>query len=244
MPAAPPPDDDPAATAVAVAPLPAEPAATPDPEAVPQPVQEPAEPALSPQPRRTLSKTLDLSGEDDAACAVTAGRAGRGRSRQRRQRQRRRNRGSNDRGRAAAVAACGAGRSGADAGLHPQANSQARWQRPWVRGALGASALLLGLGLLAQMGALRSGRGALARAEPGARALCQCSLQAPRQLEALVVDNTTLKRPQESAGFQLGVTLRNKATHRIAAPHIELSLTDTRGQVVLRRGTVTGIQAA
>ena len=96
---------------------------------------------------------------------------------------------------------------------------------------------LLGLGLLAQMGThWRDLAGARWPAlSPVLEALCQCRLQAPRQLEALVVDNTTLKRPQESAGFQLGVTLRNKATHRIAAPHIELSLTDTRGQVVLRR---------
>ncbi|MFM2348495.1 MAG: hypothetical protein RL654_3248 [Pseudomonadota bacterium] len=118
-----------------------------------------------------------------------------------------------------------------------QANNQARWQRPWVRGALGASALLLGLGLVGQIGV--HGRDLVGARWPALspvlETLCQCRLQPPRQIEALVVDNTTLKRPQDSAGFQLGVTLRNKAAHPIAAPHIELSLTDTRGQVVLRR---------
>jgi hypothetical protein len=226
MPAAPQPDDKPVAVAAAVAPLPAEPAATPEPEpeAVPQPVTEPASsPQPSPDP---FEKTLDLSGEATPPALSRQGEQEEAQA-------------------AAATAAAVPPPSPPAVQVDPeptldfirQANSQARWQRPWVRGALSASALLLGIGLLAQIGThwrdLAGARWPVL--SPVLEALCQCRLQAPRQLDALVVDNTTLKRPQESAGFQLGVTLRNKATHPIAAPHIELSLTDTRGQVVLRR---------
>jgi predicted Zn finger-like uncharacterized protein len=226
MPAAPQPDDKPVAVAAAVAPLPAEPAATPEPEpeAVPQPVTEPASsPQPSPDP---FEKTLDLSGEATPPALSRQGEQEEAQA-------------------AAATAAAVPPPSPPAVQVDPeptldfirQANSQARWQRPWVRGALSASALLLGIGLLAQIGThwrdLAGARWPVL--SPVLEALCQCRLQAPRQLDALVVDNTTLKRPQESAGFQLGVTLRNRATHPIAAPHIELSLTDTRGQVVLRR---------
>lgn len=229
MPAAPQPDDKPVAMTAAVAPLPAEPAATPEPEpeqkTVPEPVTEPAS-SPSPQPSPDpFEKTLDLSGEATPPAL----------SRQSEQ----------EEAQAAAATTAAVPPSPPAVQVDPeptldfirQANSQARWQRPWVRGALSASALLLGIGLLAQIGThwrdLAGARWPVL--SPVLEALCQCRLQAPRQLDALVVDNTTLKRPQESAGFQLGVTLRNKATHPIAAPHIELSLTDTRGQVVLRR---------
>jgi hypothetical protein len=63
----------------------------------------------------------------------------------------------------------------------------------------------------------------------------QCELKAPRQLDALVVDSTTLTRPPHVDGYVLGVTLHNRAAHAIAAPHIELSLTDMAGAVVVRR---------
>ena len=118
-----------------------------------------------------------------------------------------------------------------------KANNQARWQRPWVRGALGASALCLTLTLMAQVGVQWRDRfGARWPVlQPLLETLCQCQLQPPRLLDALVVDSTSLTRPPGASGFLLGVTLHNRAEHPVAAPHIELSLTDTRGQVVLRR---------
>jgi hypothetical protein len=64
----------------------------------------------------------------------------------------------------------------------------------------------------------------------------RCTLQAPRQIDALVVDSTTLTRPPGvEGGFLLGVTLHNRVDYTIAAPHVELSLTDMRGSVVVRR---------
>ncbi|MFM2342746.1 MAG: hypothetical protein RLZZ592_2399 [Pseudomonadota bacterium] len=122
-------------------------------------------------------------------------------------------------------------------GFIRQADSHARWQRPWVRSALKVSAVLLGTSLGMQM--MLHGRDAAGARwpvlAPVLETLCRCQLQPPRQLDALVVDSTTLTRPPGAASFVLGVMLHNRADHIVAAPHMELSLTDTRGQVVLRR---------
>lgn len=121
-----------------------------------------------------------------------------------------------------------------------RADNQARWHRPIVRAALGTVALLLGGGLVAQIG--YHWHDLIAARWPATQPLLEhactqwhCQLQPPRQLDALVVDSTTLSRPPGNDSFLLGVTLHNRAGHAIAAPHIELSLTDMSGAVVVRR---------
>jgi Protein of unknown function (DUF3426) len=121
-----------------------------------------------------------------------------------------------------------------------RADNQARWHRPTVRAALCAVAMLL-TGLLVWQTS-RHWHDLIAVRWPVTRPLLaracqqwQCQLQAPQRLDALVVDSTTLSRPASADGYVLGVTLHNRAGHAIAAPHIELSLTDMAGTVVLRR---------
>lgn len=120
------------------------------------------------------------------------------------------------------------------------ANRQARWERPAVRAMLGLVAFLLGSLLLAQT--TWHWRDLIAARWPVTQPLLaqacvrmSCQLQAPALLDALVVDSTTLTRPPGTEHFVLGVTLHNRVNHAIAAPHIELSLTDMAGAVVLRR---------
>ena len=122
-----------------------------------------------------------------------------------------------------------------------RADSQARWHRPIVRAALGTVTLLLAVLLVGQVSRhwhdLIAARWPITQ-PPLARACAlwwQCELKAPQQLDALVVDSTSLSRPPNVDGYVLGVTLHNRAAHAIAAPHIELSLTDITGAVVLRR---------
>lgn len=121
-----------------------------------------------------------------------------------------------------------------------RADNKARWQRPWVRAGLGVAALGLAGGLAVQAAYqwhdMIAARWPLSR--PLMVSLCEnmaCEVRPPRQLDALVVDSTTLTRPPGVDGFQLGVTLHNRVNYAIAAPHIELSLTDMAGAVVLRR---------
>ena len=122
-----------------------------------------------------------------------------------------------------------------------RADSQARWHRPIVRGGLAIIALSLAVLLAGQVS--RQWHDLIAARWPVTQPLLaracalwwQCELKAPRQLDALVVDSTTLTRPPHVDGYVLGVTLHNRAAHAIAAPHIELSLTDMAGAVVVRR---------
>jgi predicted Zn finger-like uncharacterized protein len=121
-----------------------------------------------------------------------------------------------------------------------RADKQARWHRPIVRATLGLTALLLGSVLLTQ--ASNHWHDLIAARWPATRPLLeqacaqwQCQLQPPRQLDALVVESTALSRPPGSDSYLLGVTLHNRASYTVAAPHIELSLTDLSGAVVVRR---------
>ncbi|MEY8689815.1 MAG: zinc-ribbon and DUF3426 domain-containing protein [Leptothrix sp. (in: b-proteobacteria)] len=73
---------------------------------------------------------------------------------------------------------------------------------------------------------------------PPAEWLCArlgCEVNAPRQLDALVLDNTTLTRPPGVDGYRLQVLLRNRAEHVVRAPHLELSLSDAAGSIIVRR---------
>lgn len=120
------------------------------------------------------------------------------------------------------------------------ANRRARWHRPLVRTVLGSVAVLMTGLLLGQI--TRHWHDLIAARWPVTQPLLvqacaqwHCRLQAPALLEALVVDSTSLTRPPNTDHFVLGVTLHNGARHAVAAPHIELSLTDMAGAVVLRR---------
>jgi predicted Zn finger-like uncharacterized protein len=122
-----------------------------------------------------------------------------------------------------------------------RAESGERWRRPGVRWALGGVSVLLLLTLALQV--LLHFRDALAALHPPARgplaALCHvagCELQAWRRIEALSIDATALN-PVGNAGnsYRLSLSLRNKTAVDVAAPWVELSLTDASGAAFARR---------
>jgi hypothetical protein len=120
------------------------------------------------------------------------------------------------------------------------AERKARWQRPWVRAVLLSVCVVLALAALAQLGLKNRDRYA-ARwpvAKPVLLELCSvvgCTLQAPRQIEALVVETSSLTRPPGVEGLRLQLVLRNRIDYEVAAPHVELSLTDAAGAIMARR---------
>jgi predicted Zn finger-like uncharacterized protein len=121
-----------------------------------------------------------------------------------------------------------------------QADRAAWWRKPAVRILLTLGSVCAALALLLQL-ALHQ-RDSLAARWPTLHAplgaLCEqlgCTLKAPQQLDALVVENTALTRPAGVDGYRLQVSLRNRVDYTIRAPHLELSLTDSSGAVIVRR---------
>jgi len=113
------------------------------------------------------------------------------------------------------------------------------WQRPWVRRSLAVLAALLVLTLGVQV--MLQQRDAIAARLPGAKpalkVLCLpfgCTVQVLRQIESVVIDSSTFTTVRHGV-YRLNVVLKNRAATEIAVPAIELALTDTQEQAVLRR---------
>jgi predicted Zn finger-like uncharacterized protein len=126
------------------------------------------------------------------------------------------------------------------AGFLRAAARAAQWQRPRVRRALWVALLLLGAMLSTQV-ALRERDHLAARwpaATPGLRALCDvfsCTVEPPRALEALLVESSGLTKVDGQPLYRLQVAVRNRAAHAVSMPAFDLTLTDTRGEIVARR---------
>ncbi len=125
-----------------------------------------------------------------------------------------------------------------------EARRKAFWQKPLVRAALGAASLLL-IGLLALQGLIQN-RDALAATEPQLapliQALCgplQCQIRSPRQIESLVIDSSTFNRIGTDA-YRLSFTLKNTGATPLEMPSLELTLTDSQDQAVVRRVLAPG----
>jgi len=124
------------------------------------------------------------------------------------------------------------------------AERDARWQQPHVRRALvGGCALLL---LVLAFQAMNHFRDGLAARAPGLRPLivawCQatgCRVEPPRRIADVTVESTGLAPSAGAAAgsgsFQLSVTLRNRGAWPVALPSVDLTLTDSNGQLVARR---------
>ena len=113
------------------------------------------------------------------------------------------------------------------------------WRRPGVRAAL--LVLLLALGALLAVQVALHDRDRLAAANPGlapwlAR-LCaplRCTLEPPRQIDALSIDSSSFNKLGTGA-YRVNVTLKNQAATRVAMPALELTLTDGQDQALVRR---------
>ena len=120
-----------------------------------------------------------------------------------------------------------------------QAERRAVWRRPGVRWGLAVLVVLL-TGVLGVQAALhwRDPIAAHApQAQPALETLCaplDCAVAPPRQLDDIVIDSSVLLR-RAPGQYTFNVVVRNTAAVALAAPALELTLTDLQDQVVVRR---------
>ena len=121
------------------------------------------------------------------------------------------------------------------------ADRRARWQRPRVRLLMRLAALLLLATLVLQ--AAHHLRDTVAvqwpQTRPALQAWCaalKCALEAPRRIDDISVESTTLARASAaSEALRLSVNLRNRGGLPLSVPSVDLKLTDASGALVARR---------
>jgi predicted Zn finger-like uncharacterized protein len=120
-----------------------------------------------------------------------------------------------------------------------QARRKAFWRSPVMRGLLVMMAFMLVVALGLQVGLHERNRLASLHPElkPWLVQLCevmQCTVEVPRQIDAIVIDNSSFTRVRGDL-FRLGFVVRNTSASEVAAPAVELTLTDTQEKPVMRR---------
>ncbi|MEO7128035.1 MAG: DUF3426 domain-containing protein [Rhodoferax sp.] len=113
------------------------------------------------------------------------------------------------------------------------------WQRPQVRRLLGGACALLLVSLGLQV--LVQERDRIAAFQPRSlgllQALCvplRCEVKPLRQIESIVVDSSSFRKVRDNV-YELNLGIKNGASTALAMPSIELALTDSQDQPVLRR---------
>jgi len=120
-----------------------------------------------------------------------------------------------------------------------RAQRRAVWRKPWVRVSLLLLLLALTALLALQVTIARHDQLAshLPAARPALETLCaplDCEVQAPRQLEHVVIDSSILLR-RSHGHYSFNVVIRNRSDREVAMPAIELTLTDIHDQILVRR---------
>ncbi|MCA0177614.1 MAG: DUF3426 domain-containing protein [Proteobacteria bacterium] len=125
-------------------------------------------------------------------------------------------------------------------GFVQRARDAHHWRHPAVRAVL--LALLLLLVLLLAWQAAWHWRNLLAARSPQAAqvlsAACRqfgCTLEAPRALDALVLDSSQLARTPDPQVLRLSLEVRNSASYPVRTPALELTFTDADGRTLVRR---------
>lgn len=120
-----------------------------------------------------------------------------------------------------------------------EARRKAFWRRPATRVVLVLLALVLSA-LLALQAAVHE-RDRLAAAEPRMRPLLEglcvplgCRVGPPRRIDAIAIDSSGFTKVRADS-YRLTFSLKNRAAQPVAIPALELTLTDTQDQAVIRR---------
>ena len=125
-----------------------------------------------------------------------------------------------------------------------QARRQVFWRQTWVRLVLWVLSFVLLIGLAGQV-VFHERHRLAARypvVAPALAAACRvlgCRLEAVRQIDSILIDNSAFNKNRQDAGYTLALTLHNSADLPLATPAVELTLTDAQDQPVARRVLLT-----
>ena len=126
-----------------------------------------------------------------------------------------------------------------------EANRNPRWVGKRARFVTWVATALLLAGLMVQ--AIHHFRNTLSARWPIAKTMlttwCHavgCTVGAARRIEDINVENSALTRVAGPDSFRLAVALRNRGQMMLALPSLELSLTDSDGQLLARRALEPG----
>lgn len=130
-----------------------------------------------------------------------------------------------------------------------QAEQAAFWRRPWVRAGLGAAAGALTVLLGIQVGyQYRDDLAARVPAlQPALQAGCAwlgCRLAAPLALERIRLDASDLTRTEREQVLRFTAELHNTAEHAVRRPALDVTFTDSLGQVLARKVMLPAALAA
>lgn len=119
------------------------------------------------------------------------------------------------------------------------ARRKAFWRRPLVRLVLALLVLLLAAALAGQVAVQERDRLAALHPQwrPALQALCQpvgCQVRPQKRIDAIVIDSSAFTRVRQDV-YKLSVTLKNLAAQPVAMPALELTLTDSQDQPLLRK---------
>lgn len=124
------------------------------------------------------------------------------------------------------------------------ARRKAFWKRPPVRVSLAVLSLLLLSALVLQW--VMQQKDSLAALEPrlvpALQALCgplRCEVKPPRHIESLVIDSSSFNRIGPDT-YRLSFALKNTGITALEMPSLELTLTDTQDQALVRRVLAPG----
>lgn len=125
-------------------------------------------------------------------------------------------------------------------GFMQKAERDQQWRRPHLRvllfAALTAGALLLVAQVTMAYRDLAAARFPFTK--PVLEGLCAglgCKVQAARAIDSLAVESSGLVRAERTPQYRLQVTLRNRAQLELALPALDVTFTDSRGEVISRK---------
>ena len=125
-------------------------------------------------------------------------------------------------------------------GFMRKAEREQLWRRPHMKGLLVAALSCGVLLLLAQLTVAY--RDLVAARYPASKpmldSLCAglgCTVQAARSIDSLAVESSGLVRVDKTPLYKLQVTLRNRATLDLALPALDVTFTDSKGDLIARK---------